>query len=104
MDSTTVLMIIGFIILLAVLYFFNRNRVARPGTYDDENYRSGGSIGGGQRTYDDPDYRSSGSIGGSGSSGTARDSNMSGGSSPKTTPKTRAYDDENYKSGGSIGG
>ncbi|MBE7550246.1 MAG: hypothetical protein HS126_04110 [Anaerolineales bacterium] len=102
MDSTTLLMIIGFIILLAVMYFFNRNRVARPGTYDDENYRSGGSIGGGQRTYDDPDYRSSGSIGGSGTS-SARSSGV-GSSSPKTTPKTRAYDDENYKSGGSIGG
>src|SRR5512134_2339914 len=101
MDSTTLLMIVGFIILLAVLYFFNRNRVSRPGTYDDENYRSGGSIGGGQRTYDDPDYRSSGSIGGSGSSSSAR-----GSSSPRTSPspKARAYDDENYKSGGSIGG
>ncbi|HBY95027.1 MAG TPA: hypothetical protein DEP84_13890, partial [Chloroflexi bacterium] len=39
-----------------------------PGTYDNPNIRSGGSIGGGfrQREYDAPDIRSGGSFGGSG--------------------------------------
>ena len=105
MDSTMIVMIILFVILLVALYFFNRNRPAAPGTYDDPNYRSGGSIGGGQRTYDDPEFRSSGSIGGS-----PVDSRPAGGSHVNSSrtegspSKKKAYDDKRFKSGGSIGG
>jgi hypothetical protein len=84
MDSTTLWIIIIGLIVLAALYFYNRSRPAAPGTYDDEDYRSSGSIGGGKRdrAYDDPDVRSSGSIGGG----------------------KRAHDEPEFKSGGSIGG
>ena len=80
MDTTT-LIILGVIVLLAI-YLFNRNRVRPRGTYDNEDYRSSGSIGGGP-AYDDEDYRSSGSIGGS---------------------SQRDYDSPDFDSGGSIGG
>jgi hypothetical protein len=98
MDSTTLLIIVGVILFLVAMYFFNRNRPTAPrGTYDDKNYQSGGSIGGGQRTYDDPDFRSGGSIGGT-STPSPRASAESSGSGSKT------YDDDRFKSGGSIGG
>ena len=92
MDTTTLLIII--IVVLVVAFIMSRNRGTYGGyprntntgperpTYDDPNYRSGGSIGGaevdepaprersvgdsGGRSYDDPNYRSGGSIGGSG--------------------------------------
>jgi hypothetical protein len=97
MDSTTLLIIVGVILFLVAMYFFNRNRPQPRGTYDDKNYQSGGSIGGGQRTYDDPDFHSGGSIGGTGSP-SPRASGESSSSGSKT------YDDDRFKSGGSIGG
>jgi hypothetical protein len=84
MDTTT-LLIIGAIILL-VIAFFMRNRVAPRGTYDDPNSRSSGSIGGGTRAYDDPNYNSGGSIGGGEGSG------------------GRTYDSPDFNSSGTIGG
>jgi hypothetical protein len=101
MDTTMIVMIVLFVILLVALYFFNRNRPAAPGTYDDPNYRSGGSIGGGQRTYDDPNFRSSGSIGGS-----PVENDRIEGTHARSNPekKVKAYDDKRFKSGGSIGG
>jgi hypothetical protein len=81
MDSTTMWIIIGVVALLA-LFFYNRNRPAPRGTYDDKNVRSSGSIGGGTRAYDDPAHRSSGSIGGAQS----------------------GYDSPEHQSSGSIGG
>lgn len=80
MDTTTMIVIIGIVALLA-LFFYNRSRPAPRGTYDDEHARSTGSIGGGNRAYDDPAHRSSGSIGGG----------------------TRAYDTPEQSSSGSIG-
>jgi hypothetical protein len=79
-DTTTLIIIAGIVVLLA-LYLFRRSRPAPRGTYDDKNVRSSGSIGGGTRAYDDPKTRSSGSIGG----------------------KDRGYDSPDHESGGSIG-
>jgi hypothetical protein len=113
MDTTTILIIIGIVILVAML--IGRNRVAPRGTYDDKNTRSGGSIGGGPganddpntrsggsigggaRTYDSPDHRSSGTIGGASSGGTAKQL----GGDERERPRN---DDPNHRSGGSIGG
>lgn len=115
MDTTT-LIILGVVALLG-FYLYNRNRVKPQGTFDDENYRSGGSIGGGP-AYDDENYRSGGSIGGS--SQTAHDSPdfKSGGTiagqeravsspAPETTNRGSEklrHDSRDFKSGGSIGG
>ncbi len=85
MDMTTILMI-GGVILLIALFLFNRNRPAARGTYDDKKARSSGSIGGGTRAYDEPESRSSGSIGGGAGN------------------STRAYDSPDHKSSGSIDG
>ena len=115
MDATTIMLIVVAVILLIGWYFFNRNRVAPRGTYDDENYRSGGSIGGGQRTYDDPDFRSSGTIGGGGPSYDASETESRGSigcaptshrpESQATTDRERPrHDSKDFKSGGSIGG
>jgi hypothetical protein len=79
-DTTTIIIIVGVIALVA-LYLFRRSRPAPRGTYDDKNVRSSGSIGGGTRAYDDPNTRSSGSIGG----------------------RDRGYDSPDHESGGSIG-
>ena len=82
MDATWIIVIIGVLLVLAYI-FFNRNRQPPPaGTYDAEDVRSGGGIGGGPSTYDDPEMRSGGSIGG----------------------KQSTYDDPDVESGGSIGG
>lgn len=81
MDTTTIIVIVAVVALLA-LFLYNRSRPAARGTYDDKNVRSSGSIGGGTRAYDDKNVRSSGSIGGG----------------------TRAYDAPSTHSGGSIGG
>jgi hypothetical protein len=81
MDWTTILIIVVALALLA-LFLYNRSRPAPPGTYNDRDLQSGGSIGGGRRTYDDPDVESSGSIGGG----------------------KRAHDDPGLRSRGSIGG
>ncbi|HSJ57987.1 MAG TPA: hypothetical protein VLC95_12445 [Anaerolineae bacterium] len=78
-----IILIVLFVAFLIGMWLMRRNQVAPPGTYDSEDYRSGGSIGGGRRTYDSPEYRSGGSIGGQG---------------------RRTYDDPEYRSGGSIGG
>lgn len=79
----TGIILIGIVIIaLIALYFYNRNKPAPQGTYDDKDLRSDGSIGGGTRAHDDPDLRSSGSIGGG----------------------TRGYDSNKVDSGGSIGG
>src|SRR5687768_10571266 len=76
MDTMSIILIIVVIALL--VFFMNRSRTIARGsnrpTYDDPDYRSGGSIGGasggasgGARpTHDSPDYRSGDSIGGSG--------------------------------------
>jgi hypothetical protein len=94
MDDLTMLCLFGvaLLILFAVSAFMRRNRPAPPGTYDDPNIRSGGSIGGrpgepGQRTYDDPNIRSGGSFG----SGSGQEA-------------ARTYDDPDIRSGGSFGG
>jgi hypothetical protein len=117
--DTTTLIILGVLLLLG-LYLFNRNRTPPRGTYDDKNYRSGGSIGGGPGAYDDPDYRSGGSIGGSQSSYDSPE-HQSGGSigGNRTTSTSRRpvadeavdrsterprHDSPDFKSGGSIGG
>jgi hypothetical protein len=85
MDLTTLIIIIAVIAL--VMFFLNRNRmmpgsgnsgVDRP-TYDDPNYASSGSIGGGPETLEER------SVGG-------------------PEPSEPAYDDPKYRSGGSIGG
>lgn len=81
MDTTTIIIIVAVVALLA-LFLYNRSRPAPRGTYDDKNSRSSGSIGGGTRAHDDENVRSSGSIGGG----------------------TRAYDTPSTSSGGSIGG
>lgn len=90
MDTNMILIIIG---LLLILWLASRffNRAPTTPTYDDENTRSGGSIGGGrgqpgQRTHDDPTIESGGSIGG-----------RSGAATPRT------HDDPNIRSGGSFG-
>jgi hypothetical protein len=109
------MIIVIAVIALLVWYFFNRNRVAPPGTYDDKDYRSGGSIGGGQRTYDDPDFRSGGSIGGGPRTYDDPDFRSSGsiGAAPPSQPsrppagsgqERPRVDSEKFKSGGSIGG
>lgn len=81
MDTTTIIVIVAVVALVA-LWLYNRSRPAARGTYDDKDVRSSGSIGGGTRAYDDKSVRSSGSIGGG----------------------TRAYDAPEVKSSGSIGG
>ena len=81
MDSTALWIIIAVVAILA-FFFYNRSRPAPPGTYNDPNRRSSGSIGGGNRAYDDPNRRSRGSIGGG----------------------NRAYDAPEHESRGSIGG
>lgn len=112
--DTTWLIILG-ILLLVGLYLYNRNRTPPRGTYDDKNYRSGGSIGGGPGAYDDPDVRSGGSIGGRQSAYDSRD-HESGGTFGGDSPEPRArrpvdtdqerpqYDSDEFESGGSIGG
>ena len=80
MDTTTII-IIALVVILVAMFLFRRSRPAPRGTYDDENVRSSGSIGGGTRAYDDPTTRSSGSIGG----------------------KDRGYDSPDHESSGSIG-
>lgn len=112
--DTTWLIILGIIALVA-LYLYNRNRTPPRGTYDDKNYRSGGSIGGGPGAYDDPDVRSGGSIGSGQSAYDSRDHESSGtigGDRPE--PRSRRsvdaeqerpqYDSDDFESGGSIGG
>ena len=94
MDTTT-LIILGVIALLAI-YLFNRNRVRPRGTYDDKDYRSSGSIGGGP-AYDDEDYRSSGSIGGQ------RGTRSTPASTDADSDRPR-HDSRDFGSGGSIGG
>lgn len=91
MDTNMILIII---VLLVIVWLASRffNRAPTTPTYDDENIRSGGSIGGGrgqpsQRTHDDPNIESGGSFGG-----------RSGASTPRT------HDDPNIRSGGSFGG
>jgi hypothetical protein len=91
MGSTTMWIILAVIALLA-LYFYNRSRPAARGTYNDPNFQSGGSIGGGPRATDDPNFQSSGSIGGGPSA-----------SAPSNQPERPRHDDENFKSGGSFG-
>jgi hypothetical protein len=81
MDTTTIIVIVAVIALLA-FYLYNRRKPAPRGTYDDKDMRSSGSIGGGPRAHDDANLRSSGSIGGG----------------------TRSYDSPEHTSGGSIGG
>lgn len=124
MDSTTIIIVIIIVALLA-LYLFRRSRPAPRGTYDDENVRSSGSIGGGTRAYDDPEHRSSGSIGGGqrGYDSPERESRGSIGGSParrNADRESRAAertdseeeserarpkkDDDRFKSGGSFGG
>jgi hypothetical protein len=110
------MLIVIAVILLIAWYFFNRNRVAPRGTYDDENYRSSGGIGG-QPDYDDPNFRSTGSIGGSNRpSYDAPDVESRGsiGGAPASSSRPRAeaapdrdrprHDSKDFKSGGSIGG
>jgi hypothetical protein len=123
-DTTTIIIIIGVIALVAI-YLFRRSRPAPHGTYDDKNVRSSGSIGGGTRAYDDPNTRSSGSIGGrdrgydspdhesSGSIGAANrerriDRDERGDEREeriRRDPRTgeRKHDDDRFKSGGSFG-
>ena len=103
MNSTTMWIVLAVIVLL-VLYFYNRSRPAARGTYNDPNVSSSGSIGGGPRAHDDPNFQSSGSIGGSPSIGPneqtfSRPSN----SAPNEQPARPKHDDENFKSGGSFG-
>ncbi len=81
MDTTTIIIIVAVIALIA-FYLYNRSKPAPRGTYDDKDVRSSGSIGGGTRAHDDPNVRSSGSIGGG----------------------ARAHDAPEHTSGGSIGG
>ncbi len=81
MNTTTIVIIVAIIALIA-FYLYNRSKPAPRGTYNDKNTRSSGSIGGGTRAHDDPNVRSSGSIGGG----------------------TRSYDSPVHSSGGSIGG
>ena len=81
METTTIVIIVAIIALIA-FYLYNRSKPAPRGTYNDENLRSDGSIGGGTRAHDDATVRSSGSIGGG----------------------SRAYDTPEQSSGGSIGG
>jgi len=83
MDLTTLIVII--VIVALVVYFMNRNRTIARGTE--------------QPTYDDPDYRSGGSIGGSPSAGTSHRKSDIGG----TSAQSPHHDDPNYRSGGSIG-
>jgi hypothetical protein len=92
MDTTT-LIIVGIVALLVGLYLFNRSRIPPQGTYDDKNYRSGGSIGGQQSSYDSPDVRSGGSIGGQQStvdSPDYRSSGTIGGNRPVTSNRPTA--------------
>jgi len=106
MDMTTLILIIAIVALAAFL--MNRNRMGARGTerptYDDPDYRSGGSIGGGsgsaRPTHDDPDYRSGGSIGGAPSASTSHRKSDTGAVSAQRPQN----DDPNYRSGGSIGG
>ena len=83
MDLTTLILII--VVIALVGYFMNRNRTIARGTE--------------RPTYDDPDYRSGGSIGGSPSAGTSHRKSDTGGASAQS-PRN---DDPNYRSGGSIG-
>lgn len=83
MDSTW-LLIIAAVVALAAIVWYQRRQPRPRGTYDDEDVRSSGSVGGSRTgAYDDEDVRSSGSIGGA---------------------DEGAYDDDEYRSGGSIGG
>lgn len=75
--------ILGIIAVAAFIWYTRSRGPAPQGTYDDEDVRSGGSIGGGDKTYDDEDVHSGGSIGGT---------------------DTKTYDDPEHRSGGSIGG
>jgi hypothetical protein len=111
------------------IYLFRRSRPAPRGTYDDENVRNSGSIGGGTRAYDDPKTRSSGSIGGrdrgydspehesGGSIGAANRERRSDRDDldddrtalrertrPNRSEEERRHDDDRFKSGGSFGG
>ncbi|MEZ4731993.1 MAG: hypothetical protein R3E79_33160 [Caldilineaceae bacterium] len=123
MDSTTILVIVVVVALIA-WFFYNRSRPAPRGTYDDKRTRSSGSIGGGNRAYDDPAHRSSGSIGGGSRSydSPKQESHGSIGGSPSShsnrtergqrhndairdrDDSERHHDDERFKSKGSIGG
>ena len=86
----SMIVVILLVVALIALYLYNRNRVAPPGSYNDEDYRSQGSIGGSNRgAYDDPEFRSGGSI---------------GGGPDKEKQGTKSHDSPDYKSGGSIGG
>jgi hypothetical protein len=117
MDTTTLLIIVGIVLL--VMFLLNRSRYNAGGTpygpfnrgderprYDDPDYTSAGSIGGGavdnQPRYDDPNYTSAGSIGG----GEPPLRERSVGEAPPPTPERErpSHDDPNYRSGGSIGG
>jgi len=94
MNSTTLWIILAVVAVVA-LYLYNRNRPAPRGTYNDPNFNSSGSIGGGPRAHDDPNFRSSGSIGGSSTQNSSTQTNAE--------PAKPAYDDKNFKSGGSFG-
>lgn len=103
MNSTTLWIIIAVLVVLA-FYFYNRSRPAPRGTYNDPNFRSSGSIGGGTRANDDPNFRSSGSIGGAQTERRATETvNRPSNSQQNNGPARPAHDDENFKSGGSFG-
>lgn len=91
MDTNTILLIVGLLVVLWLASRFFNRQPTNP-TYDDKNTRSGGSLGGdrgqpAQRTHDDANIESGGSF---------------GGRSGQVTPRT--HDDPNTRSGGSFGG
>ena len=94
MDTTTIILIVAIVVL--VLFFLNRNRTAARGPYINDTSARGDE----RPTYDDPNYRSGGSIGGGPAPEPPRERSVGGTSSSKGG----GYDDPNYRSGGSIGG
>ena len=90
MDTTTLLIIV--VVILLVMFLLNRNRAGGYGPLS--------GTGGNERPrYDDPDYTSAGSIGG----GAPPLHERSVGEAPSGGERPR-HDDPNYRSGGSIGG
>jgi hypothetical protein len=123
MDTTTLLIVVGIVLL--VMFLLNRSRAGVGGPplrgderprYDDPDYTSTGSIGGGSpagssQVYNDPDYTSAGSIGGGtleersvGASEPPLRERSVGESTESSSSSDRTHDDPNYRSGGSIGG
>jgi len=82
MDDT-LWIVLGLVAVAAFIWYMQNRGPAPRGTYDEEDVRSGGSIGGEDKSYDDEDVSSGGSIGGD---------------------RDKTYDDEEHRSGGSIGG